>query len=74
VDPKREGRTLHARRVTFVGGGRRQDGPPPDTAVAGTARALLDAASWVGCDAVVVEDVVPSTAGSRLRRALAADL
>ena len=74
VDPKREGRTLHARRVTFVGGGRRQDGPPPDTAVAGTARALLESASWVGCDAVVVEDVVPSTAGSRLRRALAADL
>ena len=74
VDPKREGRTLHARRVTLVGSGRRQDGPPTDSAVTGTARAVLEAASWVGCDAVVVDDVVPSSAAARQRHALAADL
>ncbi|MEU1149257.1 winged helix-turn-helix domain-containing protein [Streptomyces sp. NPDC005863] len=47
VDPAREGRTLVARQVSL-------DGPK---AVAPMAQALLEAASWVGCDAVRVERV-----------------
>ncbi|MEU0404859.1 crosslink repair DNA glycosylase YcaQ family protein [Streptomyces sp. NPDC006197] len=45
VDPAREGRTLVARQVTL-------DGPK---AVPAVARALREAAEWVGCDAVTVE-------------------
>ncbi|MER8232085.1 crosslink repair DNA glycosylase YcaQ family protein [Streptomyces sp. NPDC094049] len=44
VDPAREGRTLVARQVTL-------DGPK---AVPAVARALREAAEWVGCDAVSV--------------------
>ncbi|MFF4170006.1 winged helix-turn-helix domain-containing protein [Streptomyces sp. NPDC001744] len=44
VDPAREGRTLVARQVTL-------DGPG---AVPAVARALREAAEWVGCDAVTV--------------------
>ncbi|MFE0700395.1 winged helix-turn-helix domain-containing protein [Streptomyces sp. NPDC058872] len=47
VDPAREGRTLVARQVTL-------DGPK---AVPAVARALGEAAAWVGCDAVAVERV-----------------
>ncbi|MFG3038425.1 winged helix-turn-helix domain-containing protein [Streptomyces sp. NPDC048330] len=47
VDPAREGRTLVARQVTL-------DGPK---AVPAVARALREAAEWVGCDAVRVERV-----------------
>lgn len=47
VDPAREGRTLVARQVTL-------DGPK---AVPAVARALREAAEWVGCDAVTVERV-----------------
>ncbi|MFB6437278.1 winged helix-turn-helix domain-containing protein [Streptomyces sp. NPDC056411] len=45
VDPAREGTTLVARQVSM------QD----DKAVAPMAQALLEAAGWVGCDAVRVE-------------------
>ncbi|MFJ4715801.1 winged helix-turn-helix domain-containing protein [Streptomyces sp. NPDC088785] len=45
VDPAREGTTLVARQVSL-------DGPK---AVPGVAQALLEAASWVGCDSVRVE-------------------
>ncbi|MFD1831864.1 winged helix-turn-helix domain-containing protein [Streptomyces desertarenae] len=45
VDPAREGRTLVARQVSMAGRG----------AVAPMARALREAAGWVGCDAVRVE-------------------
>ncbi|MFF9848281.1 winged helix-turn-helix domain-containing protein [Streptomyces litmocidini] len=44
VDPAREGRTLVARQVTL-------DGPK---AVPAVARALREAAEWVGCDAVKI--------------------
>ncbi|MGW0031949.1 winged helix-turn-helix domain-containing protein [Streptomyces sp. NPDC003314] len=44
VDPAREGRTLVARQVTL-------DGPK---AVPAVARALREAAEWVGCDTVTV--------------------
>ncbi|MFC9596003.1 winged helix-turn-helix domain-containing protein [Streptomyces sp. NPDC056944] len=45
VDPAREGRTLVAKQVSL-------DGPK---AVPAVARALREAAEWVGCDAVTVE-------------------
>ncbi|MEV7567694.1 winged helix-turn-helix domain-containing protein [Streptomyces tanashiensis] len=45
VDPAREGRTLVAKQVSL-------DGPK---AVPAVARALQEAAAWVGCDAVAVE-------------------
>ncbi|MFJ4866971.1 winged helix-turn-helix domain-containing protein [Streptomyces sp. NPDC088757] len=44
VDPAREGRTLVARQVTL-------DGPK---AVPAVARALREAAEWVGCDTVTI--------------------
>jgi uncharacterized protein YcaQ len=69
VDPKREGRTLTARKVTFETGRR---GTVPASAVAGTAAALREAASWVGCDEVRVAAVVPAVAGAPLAAALAA--
>ena len=67
VDPKREKSALVAKRVTFelnARGGLRSD------AVLGTASALREAASWVGCDSVRVDDVVPSTLAAPLRAAL----
>lgn len=68
VDPKREGRTLTARKVTFETGPR---GAVPAAAVTGTAAALREAASWVGCEAVQVAQVVPESAAARLAAALA---
>lgn len=47
VDPARDGRTLVARQVTLDGA----------KAVPAVARALREAAEWVGCDAVAVERV-----------------
>ncbi|HLZ36348.1 MAG TPA: crosslink repair DNA glycosylase YcaQ family protein [Mycobacteriales bacterium] len=49
VDPVRRGRTLVARRVSV----------DTASAVAPTAAALTEAASWVGCEGVLVERVVP---------------
>ncbi len=54
VDPKREKGALHARRVTMESTG--------SAAIEGTARALLEAASWVGAERVVVDEVIPSSA------------
>lgn len=62
VDPKREGRTLHARRVTFESASA--------AAVEGTARALREAAAWVGCDAVQPDQVNPPGMAPALRSAL----
>lgn len=73
VDPKRESTALVARRVTFEEGPSQRAGQPSDAAVVGTARALREAASWVGSDSVIVGDVVPASASIRLRRALDAD-
>jgi hypothetical protein len=61
VDPARSGHTLVARRVSV-------DAP----AVPAMARALVEAASWVGCDAVAVEEVVPAELAGPLRAAVAA--
>ena len=62
VDPKREKGTLHAKRVTFESTSR--------ASIEGTARALSEAASWVGAERVVVGDVVPASASSALRAAV----
>ncbi|HEU0132640.1 MAG TPA: crosslink repair DNA glycosylase YcaQ family protein [Mycobacteriales bacterium] len=69
VDPARAGRTLVARQVTFelaALGGRAATG-----ALAGTAAALREAATWVGCDAVAVERVSPPELAAPLRAAVA---
>lgn len=61
VDPKREGTTLHARQLSM-------DGP---RAVEPMARALREAAAWVGCDAVALHRVAPPELAAPLRAALA---
>jgi len=68
VDPKREKGILHARQVTFETGRR---GGVPASSVNGTAAALREAASWVGCDEVRVDRVVPAPAAAALHAALA---
>jgi uncharacterized protein len=65
VDPAREGRTLIGRQVSFVGAN-------PAAAVEPMARALAEAASWVGCDAVRVEAVTPPPVADALRAAVRA--
>jgi uncharacterized protein len=59
VDPGRDGTTLIAKRVSCE----------PD-AVEAMARALREAAEWVGCDAVVVQVVDPPAVAGALRAAL----
>ncbi len=59
VDPKREGRTLHAVQVSVE-----------PRAVAKMAAALREAAEWVGCDAVALGRVAPAEAAAPLRAAL----
>jgi uncharacterized protein len=61
VDPARSGQTLVARQLTL------------DTARAAEpmARALTDAAAWVGCDSVQLGQVQPPELEQRLRAALA---
>jgi uncharacterized protein YcaQ len=61
VDPARSGQTLVARQLTL------------DTAraVEPMARALTDAAAWVGCDSVQLGRVQPPRLEQRLRAALA---
>ncbi|MBI1350144.1 MAG: winged helix-turn-helix domain-containing protein [Actinomycetales bacterium] len=63
VDPKREGDTLVARRVTLES--------TSASAVDGTARALLEAARWVGSSSVALRDVVPEAARPALAKRLA---
>jgi len=62
VDPARSGRTLIARQLTL-------DTPK---AAEPMARALADAAAWVGCDSVQLGQVKPSQLEQRLRAALTA--
>jgi len=62
ADPAREGRTLVARQLTL-------DEPG---AAGPMARALREAAAWVGCDDVRVDQVRPAGLEPRLRSALAA--
>jgi uncharacterized protein len=62
VDPARDGRTLVARKLTL-------DKP---AAAEPMAQALAEAASWVGCDSVRLEQVEPARLHSRLAAALGA--
>jgi uncharacterized protein len=62
VDPGRDGRTLEARTLTME----------TPRAVKPMARALVSAASWVGCDQVALGQVRPAEWEPRLRSALAA--
>ena len=62
VDPAREGRTLVARRVSLERA----------TAAEPMAEALREAASWVGCDDVRLEQIEPAKYAPRLVAALAA--
>ncbi|WP_171170472.1 winged helix-turn-helix domain-containing protein [Streptomyces sp. I05A-00742] len=61
VDPARDGRTLVARQVSLAGVG----------TVAPMARALREAAEWVGCADVRVERCDDARLGEALRKALA---
>ena len=61
VDPAREKGTLVARRVTLE--------RTSHSAIQGTARALREAAAWVGAAGVAVGEVVPATARVALVRA-----
>jgi len=60
VDPAREGRTLVARKLTL-------DRP---SAAEPMARALKEAATWVNCDYVELEQVEPTSARDRLQALL----
>jgi uncharacterized protein len=62
VDPARSGRTLIARQLSL-------DTP---TAAEPMARALVEAAGWVGCDGVQLDRVEPPNLAPRLTAALAA--
>jgi uncharacterized protein len=61
VDPARSGATLIARKLTL-------DKP---SAAEPMAQALVEAASWVGCDNVKLQQVEPTQLESRLQAALA---
>ena len=60
VDPAREGKTLIARKVSLERA----------TAAEPMAQALREAATWVGCDDVRLEQVEPAQHAPRLRAAL----
>src|SRR5580704_6742656 len=62
VDPAREGRTLVARKVSLE----------RPAAAEPMAQALREAASWVGCDDVRLEQIEPPEHAARLAAALAA--
>lgn len=72
VDPRREpagrsGSTLVAERVTFEVDGRKA---VPGAAIAGTAQALVEAASWVGAGGIRIGTTVPASAAPELARAI----
>ncbi len=62
VDPARSGSTLIARKLTL-------DKP---AAAEPMAQALAEAASWVGCDSVKLQQVEPPQLEQRLQDALTA--
>lgn len=63
VDPKRDGSVLVGRRVTLESA--------TSAAVQGTARALREAADWVGAESVGIGETVPATSAAKLRSELA---
>jgi uncharacterized protein len=64
ADPARSGKTLIARQVTLE----------KAAAAVPMARALAEAASWVGCDNVAAERIVPSPLAQPLLAALKAEV
>jgi len=60
VDPARSGRTLVARKLSL----------DKASATEPMARALTEAAAWVGCDSVELGQVTPAALEPRLRKAL----
>jgi len=68
VDPGRARDALVAKKVTLQTG---KAGDPVSGAVVGAARALREAASWIGTDRITVETVVPHSAAAALRAAVA---
>jgi uncharacterized protein len=66
VDPKRSGSTLVARQISLVA----PPGPAEPGLVAAVAAALREAALWVGCSSVAVEQTTPAALGPSLARAL----
>lgn len=60
VDPKRSGKTLVVHQVTY-------QQPPTDRVRAAVVRAVEEAATWVGCDSVVLEREVELGALGELR-------
>jgi uncharacterized protein YcaQ len=63
VDPKREGATLVASKVTLEEGS-------VSNAAEGVAAALSEAARWVGCEEIRIETVIPSSAAREVRSAV----
>jgi uncharacterized protein YcaQ len=64
VDPAREKGTLVAKRVTLE---TTRAGSPVKGAIEGTAKALREAAAWVGAESVRVDEIIPATAAKALR-------
>ena len=69
VDTGREKSTLVAKRVTLETS---RTGAPVKGAVDGTARALAEAATWVGAERIRVDEVIPAVALRPLRAAVGA--
>jgi uncharacterized protein YcaQ len=67
VDPAREKGTLVAKRVTLE---TTRSGAPVRGAIEGTAKALREAASWVGAEQIRVDEVIPASATRALRGAV----
>ncbi len=65
VDPKRDGSTLIADRVTI-------EGAATQDVIDGVASALREAAEWVGCTSIRIGATTPASAAAPLRRAVSA--
>jgi uncharacterized protein YcaQ len=68
VDPKRFKDTLHARQVTFETDAK---GRVPAANVVGVARAIREAAAWVGATTVRADRIVPASSAAALTAELA---
>jgi uncharacterized protein YcaQ len=68
VDPKRIKDTLHARQVTFETDAK---GRVPAANVVGVARAIREAAAWVGATTVRADRIVPASSAAALTAELA---
>jgi uncharacterized protein len=68
IDPARVGGTLVARQVTVVP----EHATPANIASTSAAigQALREAASWVGCSSIAIEQVNPASAAAPLRRSI----